>query len=204
MLSVADQAAWRHLPSSVEVVTPPTETGVLSLADVRAHVAQPLLDDDVQLQAMQEAAERVVESRLARPLFAQTRRAWYDGVPGSVIRLSEPAVAVTSVVVYGEDDVALTVSGTVYRADVTSEPARVLLRPGQSWPSAMRRRQALAVTYTTGWARKDIPRNIRLAIAMLVAHWYEQRAPLQAAAVTEVPYGIEALLQPHCLVMGVA
>jgi uncharacterized phiE125 gp8 family phage protein len=196
-------AAWRVRPS-VEVVTAPTGA-VLSLHEVRAHVAQPLPDDDLQLQALVEAAQRVVESRLARPVLTQTRRAWFDCVPGPVVRLSEPATSIVSVMAYDTDDAAQPVSGTVYRADLVSQPARLVLRHGQTWPTGLRTRQALAVEYTTGWDRAQIPGNVRQAVALLAAHWYEHRQPVHiGGALQEVPFGIDALLQPHCLALGVA
>ena len=188
----------------MEVVTPPTESGVLSLADLRRHVAQPLPDDDEQLQDMQEAAERVIERKLARPIFTQTRRAWFDGPMGAVVRLSEPATSIVSVTTYGLDDASAVVAGTVYQADVASTPARLVLRSGQQWPTSLRARQSVAVTYVTGWARVDIPRNVRLAVALLVAHWYEHRTPTQAVTYTDVPYGIDALLGTPVMALGVA
>lgn len=199
-----DVLAWRQLPTAVEVVTPPTESGVVSLADLRRHVAQPLPDDDLQLQEFQEAAERVIAAKLARPLFTQTRRAWFDGTPGAVVRLSEPASSVVAVTTYAQDSTPVVVAGTVYQADLVSVPARLALVQGQQWPTGLRAQQSFAVTYVTGWARVDIPRNVRLAVALLVAHWYEHRTPTQAVSYTEVPYGIDALLGTPVMALGVA
>lgn len=206
MTTWADREAWRHLPVSVEVVTAATALAAFSLEELRAHVAQPLTDDDVLLQRYLEAAQRVVESRLGRPLFPQTRRAWFDGVPGEVVRLSEPATAVTVITAYDQSDAATVVAPTVYQADVTCMPARVVRRHGQTWPTNLRTRQSLAVTYTTGWAAVDMPQNLRQAVALLVAHYYEHRTPTHAgsAAAVELPFGVDALLGPHAVTTGVA
>lgn len=204
MTSWADHEAWRHAPVSVEVVTAATAVAALSLDDLRAQVSQPLPDDDRLLLRYLEAAQRVIETRIARPLFPQTRRAWFDGVPGAVVRLSEPATAIVSVTGYSPTDVATTVAPTVYQADVTTVPARLLLRQGQAWPTALRARQAYAVTYTTGWSVADMPESLRLAIALLVAHYYEHRTAAQAGTLTDLPFGIDALIQPHTSALGVA
>lgn len=185
--------------ASVEVVTGPSTYAVVPLDDLRAHVAQPLTDDDGQLQAIAEAAYEWVEAYLGRRVLSTTLRAWYDGFDGPALVLPEPVTAVTSVTTYTTADVSSVVDASTYQVNIHRLPPRLVLRSGQVWPTSLRDTAAVAVVYTAGWADVyAVPANIKHALRMLVAHWYEHRQPVQMGGHWQsVPMGVEALLMPH-------
>lgn len=59
-------------------------------------------------------------------------------------------------------------------------------------------RSDIYVLLTAGWATAaDVPGNLKQAIRMLVAHWYENRETVVVGTITsEVQFGVDQLLQP--------
>ena len=196
-LAAATRFAYRS-PAKVTVVTAPTGPAV-TVATLRAHVAQGLTDDDAMLEDIASAAVEWAQAYLGRALLVQTREASYDGAPGPVVMLPEPVSAVTLVTTYNDADAATVVSGTVYQVDTASLLPRLVLRDGQTWPTSLRDVNTVVVRYTCGWTLYTLPFAVRQALQVLVAHWYEQRGPL-----AEVPVGVESLLMPYRVRSGVA
>lgn len=64
------------------------------------------------------------------------------------------------------------------------------------WPLGGRN---IRVTYTRGYAPGAEPASIRQAVAMLVAHWYQNREPMTsgAATATELPLSVVMLIAPY-------
>ena len=117
---------------------------------------------------------------------------WWDGVremavselyssdrgPEYVTLPRYPLQSITSMVTYDQSDTqgAITVA-TVFNVDTESFPGRVALRAGQSWPTALRQRNAIEIDYVAGFgtAATDVPRNIRRAILNMTNFLYENR-----------------------------
>ena len=109
--------------------------------------------------------------------------------------------ATASVIIkyYGTDDTEATFSPTYYFVDTKSEPGRVALNSGQSWPgTSLRPANGICVTYIAGYGDDgyDVPENIRRAILLLIGHLYENRETVLTTGmnVAELPLGTEALL----------
>lgn len=203
-LATAMIHALRHV-AQVEDVSAPSGA-VLALDTIRHHVGQALTDDDAHLEALEQAAQRHVETYLGRALLQRTRRAWYDGpFTGPVVLLPEPATSVTSLKVYDEQDVESTVATTVYQVDTVSRPARLILRSNQTWPVDLREAHAIAVQYVDGWTSGElVPANIRAALLLLIAHLYEHPTAVVDGTLTELPLGVRALLMMHRIRTGAA
>jgi hypothetical protein len=50
----------------------------------------------------------------------------------------------------------------------------------------------VTIRYTAGYTA--VPEKIKLAILMLVDHWYEHRGAISELRLSENPYGFESLL----------
>lgn len=201
--TLASRSARRYV---AKVTIPDTLPGIaVETATIRAHVAQPLTDDDTQLAALEQAAQAWVQAYLGRAVLTQTRVASYDGAPGRVVHLPEPITAITTVRTYDDLDVATTVTTDTYRLDTASTPPRLILRDGQLWPTSLRDDNSLVVTYVAGWANAAaVPKALAQAIHLLVAHWYEHRSEVERGPLAQVPLGVEALLMPYRLRTGLA
>ena len=130
----------------------------------------------------------------------QIRMSWNPGV-GDVIELPVmPVSSVTKIEYYGTDNVATEFSSDYYRLDSRSESgrrARVYLNVGSIWPTSLRSRDALVVTYVAGYgaAASAVPSPLTLACNQLVAHWFNDREATGA-----VPQGILDLTREYTYV----
>jgi hypothetical protein len=109
--------------------------------------------------------------------------------------------------------------------DRESEPARILPKPGRTWPPSLYVANSVEIEFTAGYdpnpkATADtdtvsanppnqqpdstlifaVPETIRTAILMLVAHWYANREPVSDAQMHDVPLSVQALLGAHAVV----
>jgi hypothetical protein len=130
-----------------------------------------------------------------------------------------PLKSVDSVRYIALDGSAVTLNPDVdYVVDRISEPGRIFPPFGSTWPAALHVANAIEATFTAGYdpdpaATADthnvsaptnqqpdstvvlaVPQTIRVAILMLVNHWYVNREPVAAGAVGTVPSHVDALL----------
>ena len=110
------------------------------------------------------------------------------------------------------DGVEQTLAETVYSVNQFRAPGEVGLAYNQSWPPARNEQGAIRVTYTAGYnipgtspaGEYPLPAAIRAAMLLLIGNWYENReAVVVGATVAELPLGVQSLLQPYRLSLGV-
>jgi uncharacterized phiE125 gp8 family phage protein len=207
----AEHDAWLARRRServlVDGVGDPIAIGdVIALDEAKAHLRREgLSDDDGVIEALIRAAVDHVEMDTGRALLTQTWRTWFDAVPvGGVLLLERGRVqSVTSIVAYDPDDAETTVATTVYFADRVSEPARVVLKDGQSWPTDLRTTNALAVNYTAGYGTtaSTIPGPLKQATLLVLGAMYEHREQVIVAQFAGqfllLPFGYDQLVSPY-------
>ncbi len=78
-------------------------------------------------------------------------------------------------------------------------PARLLLPPALDGMPALRERLGIEIDYVAGHgAAADVPADLKQALLVLVAHWFEHRdAVIVAGSGAVVPPGFERLLAPY-------
>jgi len=121
---------------------------------------------------------------------------------GPVLRLPlGPVASITSVAYFDCENVPRTLADTAYVLRSDFRGAFVDLKPGQSWPGAYQRPDAISVTYVCGTAPQDVPAALKVAIMLLVSHWNENReAVVTGTIATELPLSVRTLLEPYRLV----
>lgn len=167
----------------------------ITVAEAKAH-ARILTDaDDALIGMLVKAARRHAEARCNRSLAVQEYELTLDGLPCGLAPLEPPRpplVAVESIAYRpwpGVSEVAL--APETFRV-VPGTPGLVV--PLEPWPSAAGP-ASVTVRYTAGWTAEDLPEDARLALLMLVAHWYDRREPIVTGTiVAEVPMTVAALL----------
>ena len=99
---------------------------------------------------------------------------------------------------YDTDDTEATFSSDNYFADTKSEPGRIALNYGASWPSTtLRPVNGVCIIFVAGYGNAaDVPQYIKNAMLLLIGHWYENRegAAIPSVVPKEIPFGVEALL----------
>lgn len=189
---------------ALRLITGPTVEPV-SLAEAKAHLRVDVDADDGLIGALIATARAHIE-QIARPQLAMITQTWdkiFDDWPATVFELRPwPLQAVTSISYTTAAGVTTTWSSANYVIDTASEPGRVALVDGVSWPSVtLRRLNGVAIRFTAGYGASGaaVPLALRQAILMLVGHWYENREAFtigQGFTSTATPMAVDALIRP--------
>lgn len=184
------------------LITAPTIEPV-TLDEAKKH-ARVVVDDDndyIENQLI-PAARAKVESLTRHQLITATRDVSYPDFPRDGLRTffldCPPLLTVTHVKYYDTSGIERTLADTQYETDIVHVPGRITEKYGCTWPAVRTEvPNAITIQITCGFGptAADVPDELRLAILILVAHWYESREPIiTGTIVAQVPYGFENLL----------
>lgn len=183
--------------NSISVITPEA-VDLVTLAETKTYLRVDISDDDALIDGLIEAAIEEAKEYTRRSFIDRTlkftldrlpernRKDWWDGVrqahinvlygDSDIIELPFPRISsVTSFVTYDNSNASSTFSTDAYRLD--SAGGRVILNEGYTWPTDLRDRTAIEITYVSGYgaAASDVPAPIKGAIKMHVQQMYEMR-----------------------------
>jgi uncharacterized phiE125 gp8 family phage protein len=177
--------------------TDPTEQPVL-LEELKDHLRIDGADDDAYLHSLIYGATARFEDDTHRAVCTQTWTYNLDRFPsGDTLWLYRPPLAsVTSVKYTPNGGIAQTFDSDSYIVDTASEPARIVLNDGYSWPSStLQAANGVEVIYVCGMAREDVPDLWRQAIKFLAAHWYENRESTTDVRTNPVTQTYESIVE---------
>lgn len=164
-------------------VTGPTGEPV-SLDDLKLHLRIDGRDEDALLAGLITAARQEVEFETGRALMTQTWDLWLDGwpcvhgTPSAVLRIPLPRLqAVAWVKYFDTANGEHTLDASAYYVDSASEPGRVCLAYGQSWPATVLRPiNGVQVRFTAGYGDAgSVPPKLAAAIKLVAGWLYENR-----------------------------
>ena len=186
-------------------VAPTTEP--LTVAEAKRHCRglMDITDEDSLFEQFIPGAREVAEEFTSRGFFTQTWKYVQDDFTNEMwLPRAAPVQSVTHVKYYDVNGTLQTLSTDVYRLDDVAEPARVVLKPDQSWPSVQSDRgQAVEITYVCGWSTTAaIPASIKVGIALIAGHLYENRGTVAVGVgvgAVELPLSAKWFLSPHCV-----
>ena len=210
--------------AGIQLVTP-SGSLALPISEVKNFLRLDEDTDDAIIISLIKSAESFAEEYTHRSLLTKTFKFSIDGISEGDIPLWEglrvgpdlsirrraielpnpPLVSVTSVVAFDDADVATTFAASKYYVDSARVPARIILRNGERWPTALRVGNAVEITYTAGYgdASSSIPEPIRLAMLQYCAFMYEHRgeaersnAGVMTSARPQLPVNMHTLLSP--------
>jgi len=182
------------------LVTPPS-TNPVDLVAAKAHCRVDGDDEDDLIQSFIDAATQHLDGPhgvLGRAVMSQVwlleLTAWQ-----SVITL--PVEPVRSVVVTYTDAAGdeQTLDSASYTLSLYPSMATELrLNDDLVRPDLGEVNYPLRITITAGYSDADaVPAALKVAILMLVAHWYANREAVSQVAMVEVPMMVGALIAPH-------
>lgn len=191
----------------LSVVTGPT-FDPLTLAEVKDHLRVDESEEDGLIAGYILAARRFAEGDTRRVFATQTldyTLDWnwsvvsLDGWCSQQIDLPvSPVQSVTSVKYIDAGGSLQTLSPTQYVTRIDTTIATVTPIYGVTWPATLWVPAAVTVRFVAGWDFKDFPDDLRVAMLMLVAHWYEHRETVNVGnIVNELPFATEALLSGY-------
>lgn len=162
--------------------------------------------DDAQIMAMLSAARAYCENFLGLSIAQRTYELTLDQFPVGPISVTlSPLVTVESVTV-GEGSDAL-LDPETYLVDDYSVPA--LLLPLPVWPSVTAATNLIRIRYVAGYGSGSddvpLPWEIRAAMLLMLGHFYANREAVNIGNITsDIPFGVDALLRPLRVRLGMA
>ncbi|MFW6076657.1 MAG: head-tail connector protein [Hyphomicrobiales bacterium] len=183
------------------LVAPPAAEPV-SLAEVKEHLRVDGPDEEPLIVALITTARLTIEHLAGLALMTQTWAVLLDEWPdGRVVELPvAPVASIDAVRVYDAADAADVIDPAEYFADLASRPARLVRRGRQGWPAPGRVANGTEIELTAGFGAtpEDVPETLRWALLMLVGHWFENRAAVEAdTQLRHVPLAVQAVLGPY-------
>lgn len=188
---------------ALKLITAPAAEPV-STSEAKAHLRVDTTADDTYIGTLITVARQNVESHLRRALISQTWEVVLDAFPAGVIRLPKPPLASVTSIKYTDDEgVEATYSSANYVVDTDTEPGRVVLKSGETWPAVtLAAANGVRVRYVAGYgaAGSNVPQAIRQAILLVIGSLYENREDVlvaQGVSIGVLPFGVVALLAPY-------
>lgn len=183
---------------SLITVTHPTVEPV-SIEEQKRHSRISGNSDDAYLFGLIVAARHHVESFLNRAIITQTLEQRYDhGFEGCFYLPRPPLIAVDHVKYLDGNGDLQTLSTDIYTVDTYSEPGRVMLAYGKSWPAVRDVENNITIRFQCGYGSvANVPKAIRLGIMWLVDHWYEHRTTVSEMQLYETPQSLKNILFPY-------
>jgi uncharacterized phiE125 gp8 family phage protein len=182
----------------------------LRLDDVKTHLRLELgwTEEDAYLKGLIGAAQDQCEIFTNRKLLLNTIHYYLDDWPETdYIELpyspmstgtagTNPAITYTDV-----DSSSITFASSVWKADSKSEPGRIYLDYGESWPTiTLHNVNPISIEYKAGYGTysSNVPLALRHGMLMNVGHWYENREEtLTRYSIEKVPLASKALWSPY-------
>lgn len=205
-------------------VTTAATTEALTETEIRDYLRVDLDSELGTLQFLRKAAREFCENYTGRKLLSQTltlavdaanevhdplwegtRTAPYLNFYKDYLALpTAPVRSVSSVKTYDDNDTATTMASSRYYVDTAREPARVVLRTGETWPSALRVANSIEIEFVAGYATPaDIPYALRVGMLQHIAYLYDQRGDMKDYQQTmALPPMVAKMYQPYKLIGG--
>ena len=207
--------------SGLVIHTEPTSEPI-TLAEAKSYLRIDSSGDDALITSLIISARKLCEEHMQRAimsqtlqLFIDTREEIYDSLWEGMrtgpylnyyknyIDLPMPTVtAVTHVKTYDDSDNATVFASSKYYVDNARQPARVVLRTGETFPTALRVANAIEVQYVTGYANANsVPEPIKFSIYQVLTYLYEHRGDMYEGK-TSLPATASRLLSPYVVYSG--
>jgi uncharacterized phiE125 gp8 family phage protein len=148
----------------------------VTLAQAKAHLRVTHESEDDLIEGLIRAAREAVEGQTGLALIEQKWRLVLDRWPrGGVVKLLRyPVSDVDALTIYGSDGVPVVIEPERYGVDRVSQPARV-----QAEMPAVNARalNGIEIDFTAGYGTDGtaVPEGLKLALLVLVGHWFEMR-----------------------------
>lgn len=191
----------------VAVVTAATVEPI-TVAELKEFLKLDSNGEDAVLAVLLTAAVNEAEKWTHRAFVNRTLRVWFDYAPpggGNFELPYSPAVSITSIKSYDDDDTETTMDADDYKTDLVGEPPRISLPRGGTWPSSLRPMNAVAIEYVAGYgaAASNVPAGIKNALFMICAHYYEGKDSQKMAgnfqAIDAMPQVVKMALAPFTI-----
>lgn len=180
---------------------------MITLADAKLHLrlidsiadAESYTAEDTMIQALIDAAVRYAENYTQSRFAKVSKIQVLDGFPvrDAAIELPwSPVIAIDGLDYVDPDGVTQAMDVSSLRLDTRPIMPRLSPQYGSDWPATIAEPESVTITATVGYEK--LPADVRIALLLLIGHWYENREQVVVGTITaEVPLGVGALLAPY-------
>lgn len=182
------------------VVTAEPASEPVTLAEVKAQLRIDYADEDAYLTGLIPAARELVEAMTGRRMITRTEKLLLDFFPPSdaIIIPVAPVSAVGAIVTKDEDDAPTAFASSKYVLDTSGPVAKIVLKRGATWPvlaSNAKPVNAIEIPFTSGYGSAAlVPAKMKLAVKLLVGHFFENRENSTPLTIKEIPNGISSIV----------
>jgi len=177
---------------------------MITLPDAKSHlrVEQDFTEEDSLIEALIDAAISHAEKRTGQSVaYTEGARHVIDRFPADRQAIELPWTPVKAVTNVEYTD-ATGATQTLNAGELTLDNRGVYptLYPAypNAWPSTQRRAMSISITASIG--SDTLAPDIRMAILLLVAHYYAHREGVIIGTISsELPLGVEMLLAPYVI-----
>lgn len=171
-----------------------------------AHEDDDLLD--IYISAAREWCEAYLGLRIAP---TQVQIALDDFPTAEIVLEGGPVLAVASIAYLDADGAEQVVDVATYELDTTAQVAVIRLLAHETWPKSDGTNNNVKIDYSIGYSLPadspqdaTLPRSMKAAMLLLIAHLYRNRESTVEKALSEMPMGVRFLLSPFKLRRGFA
>jgi hypothetical protein len=194
----------------------------LSQSETKSYLRVTDSGDDALITSLIVTARKIAEEHMSRAIISQTLQLFIDTLEDyddplwegmrtgaylnyykNYIDLPFPEVtSISHIKTYDDADNATTFANTKYFLDNARQPARVVLRTGETFPTALRVANAIEVKYVTGYTNANsVPAPIKIALLQIIAFLYEHRGDMYEGK-SALPPTARKLLDPYVVFSG--
>ena len=171
---------------------------MITLEEAKQHLRIEHDYEDALIQGLILAAYMSAERQTRRSLIEQDMLITIDKLPRGAIELSyAPVQAVLSFDYIDPEGVPMSIPVEDMRLD-TRRLYPLLIPKSGEWPEVIKEPECVSFTIRTGYP--ETPGDIRQAILMLIAHFYENREAVLIGKAQTLPMGADMLLRPYLIV----
>lgn len=182
-----------------KVVTPATSNPI-TLTEAKTHLKVDTTADDTFITNLIKSATSSAQEYTNRFFIATTIQQVGDKWEDISNLLKSPVASVTNIKYVDTSGSLQTLNTDVYFVDDVNKPARIGLKPNQSFPEIIDRLNAVQVNYVVGIAAgpDEVDEGIRQALLLTIGNWYQNRqAVVTGTIATELPMNAKFLLDQY-------
>ena len=171
------------------LITPASGSPV-SLAETKLLCRMEDGSADAELGLLLPAAVSALGEWIGQPLGQEVWELTLDAFSPAIELPKGPVSGSVTVRYVDPAGATLAADPAIYSVDLVSKPKWVVLNQVRSWPAVMDAVNVVRIEFTAGYSALTLPAPIKLAVAALVKHWFENGAE------AGLPAGVTELCSP--------
>lgn len=177
-------------------------TEPVSLEETKSFLRIDDDDNDIMVSSLITAARIYIETTIGKSLLTQNWSYFLDKWPnsGTIYLPLSPVQSIDQIKIHGITGTEETLNETEYQTDIYSANPRIKLTGTHNLAVNGQSINKIEVMFTAGFGltAEEVPADLKQALLMLAAHWFENREPIGfGAKISELPTTIQSILANH-------